>query len=65
MLFSLFMPNVTGENVCKVYQDLWLTQSLRDVLVDSRLGNENLRKLMSGDDTGADTGDDQKASSVT
>jgi hypothetical protein len=35
---------------------------MRDVLVDSELGNENLRKLMSGDNTGADTGDDQKAS---
>ena len=52
----------TGESVIAVYKDLWKTVEERDQMVEYGVANENLRKLISKDDTGASSGDDDKVS---
>ena len=52
----------SGESLFSTYKDLWLTNSERLEKVEYGLANQNLRKLMSGDDSGATTGDSQKVS---
>ena len=51
-----------SESLFSTYNDLWLTNSERLEKVEYGLANQNLRKLMSGDDSGATTGDSQKVS---
>ena len=41
-------------------RDLWQNERDRKTRVDEGIANENTRKLMSGDDSGAGTGTDQK-----
>ena len=52
----------TGESIMEVYKDLWKTSKERDNMVEYGIANENLRKLISKDDTGASSGDDDKVS---
>ena len=52
----------TGESIMEVYKDLWKTSKERDNMVEYGIANENLRKLISKDDTGASSGDDNKVS---
>lgn len=54
--------NSKGESIYQVYKDLWKTKEVRDCLVASGIANENTRKLMSGDDYGAGSGNAQKVS---
>ena len=42
-----------------LYKDLWQSERDRKTRVDEGIANENTRKLMSGNDSGADTGTDQ------
>ena len=51
-----------GESVLGVYRDLWKTSSERDDMVEYGIAGENLRKLISKDDTGTKTGDTSKVS---
>ena len=43
-----------------MHKNLWDTAENKSVRVDEGIGSENYRKLLSGDDTGAKTGTDQK-----
>ena len=52
----------TGESIMEVYKDLWKTSKERDNMVEYGIANENLRKLIPKDDTGASSGDDDKVS---
>ena len=52
----------TGESVIGVYKDLWKTSRERDDMVEYGVANENLRKLISKDDSGAASGDEAKVS---
>lgn len=52
----------TGENYTGVYHDLWESVSARDQMIDYGVGPENLRKLISGDDSGAASGNAAKVS---
>ena len=52
----------TGESVMEVYKDLWRTPKERGNLIEYGIANENLRKLISNDDSGATTGDVGKVS---
>ena len=52
--------NNDSESEFQVYKDLWLSDEDREAMVNQGIANENTRKLMSGDDSGAGTGNDQK-----
>ena len=52
----------TGESVIGVYKDLWKTSKERSDMVEYGITNENLRKLISKDDSGAASGDAEKVS---
>ena len=52
----------SGESLYSVYKDLWLTKSKRLGSIEYGLANENLRKLISGDNSSASSGDSQKVS---
>jgi hypothetical protein len=54
----------SGEYLYGVYKDMWLTVGDRDKMIECGLADENLRKLMSKDDSGATTGDTTKVSDV-
>ncbi|CAB4005574.1 Hypothetical predicted protein [Paramuricea clavata] len=47
----------SGESLYEIYKDLWLTQGDRNKMTEQGLGSENLRKLISGDDSGVKVGD--------
>ena len=49
----------TGESIFQTYADLWLSDDVRNTMVEEGLANENLRKLMSGDDSGNSSGNDK------
>ncbi|CAB4004522.1 Hypothetical predicted protein [Paramuricea clavata] len=49
-----------GESLYEIYKDLWLTQGDRNKMTEQGLGSENLRKLISGDDSGVKVGDANK-----
>ena len=51
-----------GESVLGVYRDLWKTSSERDDMVEYGIAGENLRKLISKDDSGASSGNTSKVS---
>ena len=50
------------ENIYEVYKDLWKTNSQRLDMVEYGIAGEDLRKLISKDDSGAKTGTTQKVS---
>ncbi|CAB4003645.1 Hypothetical predicted protein [Paramuricea clavata] len=50
----------SGESLYEIYKDLWLTQGDRNKMTEQGLGSENLRKLISGDDSGVKVGDANK-----
>ena len=52
----------TGESVMEVYKDLWKTSKERANLIEYGIGSENMRKLISKDDSGAVVGDAEKVS---
>ena len=52
----------SGENLCSVYKDLWKSNSERLDMVEYGIGNENLRKFISKDDSGAKNRNTQKVS---
>ncbi|CAB4009483.1 Hypothetical predicted protein [Paramuricea clavata] len=52
----------SGECLYGVYKDMWLTEGDRNKMIECGLADENLRKLMSKDDSGAKTGDGTKVS---
>jgi hypothetical protein len=47
----------SGESLYEVYKDLWLTLGDRKKMTEQGLASENLRKLISGDDSGVKVGD--------
>ena len=52
----------TGESLLEIYKDLWKPEYERGDMVEYGIGTENLRKLISKDDSGASSGDAQKKS---
>ena len=52
----------TGESIMEVYKDLWRTPKERGNLIEYGIANENLRKLISKDDSGATSGSVEKVS---
>ena len=52
----------TGESIMEVYKDLWRTPKERGNLIEYGIANENMRKLISKDDSGATSGDEAKVS---
>ena len=52
----------TGESIIGVYRDLWKTSSERDDMVEHGIAGENLRKLISKDDSGASSGNNSEVS---
>ena len=50
----------SGEYLYGVYKDMWLTVGDRNNMIECGIADENLRKLMSKDDSGATTGDTTK-----
>ena len=51
-----------AEGLLSTYKDLWKSSSERTDMIEYGLANQNTRKLISGDDTGATSGDAQKIS---
>ena len=51
-----------GESFYSVYKDLYKTNSQRDNMIEYGIGSQNLRKLISKDDSGATSGDATKVS---
>ena len=51
-----------GESILEIYRDLWKPDFVRSDMVEYGIANENLRKLISKDDSGATSGDAQKKS---
>jgi hypothetical protein len=47
----------SGESLYEIYKDLWLTVGDREKMTEQGLASENLRKLISGDDSGVKVGD--------
>ncbi|CAB3994701.1 Hypothetical predicted protein [Paramuricea clavata] len=47
----------SGESLYEIYKDLWLTLGDRKKMTKQGLASENLRKLISGDDSGVKVGD--------
>ena len=60
--FAEVVYDNTSESVIGVYRDLWKTNSERDDMVEYGIAGENLRKLISKDDSGASTGNTSKVS---
>ena len=54
----------SGESILEIYKDLWKPDYERADMIEYGIGNENVRKLISKDDTGAKSGDAQKKSDV-
>lgn len=52
----------SGESVIGTYKDLWKSRAERTAMVEYGIANENLRKLISKDDSGATSGNIQKVS---
>ncbi len=52
----------THESLIHLYKDLWLDKRERDNMVEYGIGSKNLRKLLSGDDSGLKVGDAGKIS---
>ena len=52
----------TGESILEVYKDLWKPPHERSDMIEYGIGNENVRKLISKDDSGATSGNTQKES---
>ena len=52
----------TGESLLEIYKDLWKPDYERNDMIEYGIANENLRKLISKDDSGASSGDSQKVS---
>ena len=52
----------TGESVMEIYKDLWKTSKERNNLIEYGIGSENLRKLISKDDSAASSGSEDKVS---
>ncbi|CAB3977083.1 Hypothetical predicted protein [Paramuricea clavata] len=50
----------SGESLYEIYKDLWLTLGDRNKMTEQGLASENLRKLISGDDSGVKVGDASK-----
>ena len=50
----------SGENIYEVYKDLWKTNPQRLDMVEYGIAGENLRKLISKDDSGAESRNAQK-----
>ncbi|CAB4040770.1 Hypothetical predicted protein [Paramuricea clavata] len=50
----------SGESLYEIYKDLWLTLGDRNKMTEQGLASENLRKLISGDDSGVKVGDANK-----
>ncbi|CAB3995054.1 Hypothetical predicted protein [Paramuricea clavata] len=50
----------SGESLYEIYKDLWLTLGDRKKMTEQGLASENLRKLISGDDSGVKVGDANK-----
>ncbi|CAB4001811.1 Hypothetical predicted protein [Paramuricea clavata] len=48
------------ESLYEIYKDLWLTLGDRNKMTEQGLASENLRKLISGDDSGVKVGDANK-----
>ena len=46
----------SGENIYEVYKDLWMSNSQRLDMVEYGIASENLRKLISKDDSGVKSG---------
>ena len=51
-----------NESLNRVYEDLYKSNSQRDNMVEYGIGSENLRKLISKDDSGATSGNETKVS---
>ena len=45
-----------GESIMEVYKDLWKSESKREGMLQYGVANENIRKLMSGDDGATTSG---------
>ena len=45
-----------GESIMEIYKDLWKSESKRDGMLEYGVANENIRKLMSGDDSATTSG---------
>ncbi len=52
----------THESLIQLYKGLWLDRRVRDNMVEYGIGSKNLRKLLSGDDSGLEAGDAGKVS---
>ena len=52
----------THESLIQLYKDLWLYIRVRNNRVEYEVGSKNLRKLLSGDDSGLKVGDASKVS---
>ena len=52
----------TGESILEIYKDLWKPEYVRSDMIEYGIGNENVRKLISKDDSGASSGNAQKVS---
>ena len=52
----------TGESLLEIYKDLRKPEYERNDMIEYGIGNENLRKLISKDDSGASSGNTQKVS---
>ena len=52
----------TGESILEIYKDLWKPPHERSDMIEYGIGNENVRKLISKDSSGASSGDSQKVS---
>ena len=52
----------TGESILEIYKDLWKPPHERSNMIEYGIGNENVRKLISKDDSGATSGNTQKVS---
>ena len=51
-----------GESILEVYKDLWKPPHERSDMIEYGIGNENVRKLISKDDSGVTSGNTQKES---
>ena len=60
--FSEVVYDNTGESVLDIYGDLRKRSSERDDMVEYGIASENLRKLISKDDSGASSGNTSKVS---
>ena len=52
----------TGESIIEIYKDLWKTDRERGDMIEYGVAGENLRKLISKDDSGVSSGDAEKLS---